>query len=221
MQPNPFPGKLITFEGIDGSGKSEQLVRTRNYLNASGLKPIFTKEPTDQPSGQIIYQILKNQHPHLKLTHMHPYDFQKLYFCDRVWHYKDKIIPSISGGLHVISDRGPVSCVFGAKSKNDFQALIELEKDIFKELGAVFYWPDANLIFDVPVDVAMERLLNKNKELDQFETEKKLTEVRQNYLDFAQIYPNCHVIDATGGEQNVFVQTRAILNQILQLPEWK
>ena len=221
MISNPYPGKFITFEGIDGSGKSEQYARSVSFLKAyfKDLKLALTKEPTDQPSGREIYSILRKQHPTLKLSEMHSYQFQEMYFRDRVWNYRNRVIPWISSGIHVLADRGPVSVVFGADSYANFDDLMNIQEQVFKYSGTDFIWPDGNIIYDVPVEVAMDRMLKSGKVLDQFEEIENLRRVRNNYLAFAQDYDNCYVIDGSKSPQEVFEMTKNVLYFILGLTD--
>lgn len=225
MQLNSYPGKLITFEGIDGSGKSQQFVRAKNFLAASQISVVCTKEPTDQPHGELIYDLLNGRQnaefPHLKLSEMHRFHIQSLYFRDRIWNYKNRINPSLRIGLHVLSDRGVVSKVYGAKSPDDFPVLSGIEEQFFLAANVLFIWPDLNLIYDVPVELAMARLNEQGKVLDKFETEKILYRIRENYLAFAKMYPNCLVIDGRPDEQTVFSETRKVLKQTLNLADQK
>src|SRR3989344_1379526 len=219
MLSNPYPGKFITFEGIDGSGKSEQYARTVNFLKAhfKDLKFSLTKEPTDQPSGQEIYAVLKGDHPFLKLSGLHPYHFQEMYFRDRVWNYKNRVIPWISSGINVLADRGPVSVVFGADSPANFQDLMLIQERTFQQAGVPFIWPDGNIVYDVPAEVAIDRMRESGKVLDQFEQIENLRRVRENYLAFAKEHVNSYVIDGTKSPQEVFEMTKRALYFILGL----
>lgn len=222
MLSNPYAGKFITFEGIDGSGKSEQFRRALTVMGAyhPEIKFFETKEPTKEASGVKIYDILFGRHPLFKLESMRPFDMQELYFEDRIVHYKNIVIPKLMDGIHVISDRGAASKVYGVNHPSDFVTLSKLEEDMFKQADVPYIWPDAILIYDVPVSVAMERLKAKNVELDKFEQEQNLIRVKQNYLDFANQFTNCHIIDGNADPTAVFVETRRILGKIFGVSEW-
>ena len=136
-------------------------------------------------------------------------------------HYRHLVIPKLMAGTHVISDRGVASKVYGVNHPSDFAELSRLEGEMFKEASIPYIWPDAILIYDVPVSVAMERLKAKNVELDKFEQEQNLIKVRQNYLDFAGRFPNCRIIDGTADPITVFGETRRLLGEIFGVSEWK
>ncbi len=223
MMKNFYPGKFITFEGIDASGKSEQFKRWRNVLQAfheaKFRKMFFTKEPdVEHPSGKEIYDLLLNRHPTLKIEELHSFEMQSRYFRNRTWHYRARVIPNLSKEFHVISDRGVGSLCFGASSPADFKPLMGIQEQAFEGAEVPFIWPDAILIYDVPADVTRARLETQGKELDFFE--KKLEfqmKVRDNYLAFAKEYPNCYVIDGSGQPEDVFTKTKEILGPILGL----
>ena len=199
MITNPYSGKFVTFEGIDGSGKSEQFSRTVRFMQAYHPKiPMAdTKEPTKNLSGVEIYNILHGRHSIYRLAEMHRFHFQSFYFKDRIWHYKSVVIPALNIGTHILSDRGVASGAFGAKSPDDFKTIIGIQEQMFLAAEVPFIWPDLILIFDVDVSVAMERLNKRGVALDQFEQEGNLKRVRENYLAFAKTYPNCRIVDGS------------------------
>lgn len=223
MIPNPYSGKYICFEGIDKSGKSEQFKRWGNvlraYHEAQFQKIFFTKEPdVEHESGREIYDLLCGKHPILKIEDLHPFEFQSRYFRNRIWHYQARVIPNLAKEFHVISDRGVASMCFGASSPTDFKPLMGIQEQAFLGAGVDFICPDAILIYDVPADIAGQRLLAQGKEPDAFEKDLKFQmKVRNNYLAFAKQYPNCYIIDGSGPAEEVFIKTKEILVPILGL----
>ncbi|GEM_PF-6925962 len=223
MIKNPYAGRLIHFEGIDSSGKSEQFKRWKNVLNAYHYaqfqKTFFTKEPNiEHPSGGEIYELLLGKHPTLKISDLHPFEMQSRYFRNRIWHYRARVIPYLAKEFNVISDRGVASLCFGASSPSEFRPLIGIEEQAFLGAEVPFIWPDAILIFDVPAEVARIRLQAQGKKLDAFEKDLEFQiRVRDNYLAFAKQYPNCHVIDSSGQPEEVFIRTKEVLTPILGL----
>lgn len=219
--PNPHKAKFVLFEGIDGSGKSEQYARTQNFLRASFPKIAvkYAKEPDDRHStGKEIYDILGGKHPGYKLERMQPYHMQAFYIENRMWNYRENIIPSLQKMAHVLQDRGVASSFcYGAKNPKEFYDLMGLHNRVFSAAQVPFFWPDLILIYDVPAQVAVKRMLKGGKKLDKFETESKLKLVRQNYLAFTSAYPNCVVIDGIQKPQDVFSVTKKHLMSLLEL----
>ena len=221
MIPNPFKAKFILFEGIDGSGKSQQYLRFQNFMNAyfPGISVDYLKEPDkDRPIGAEIYQIIKGKHLQHDLQRMSSYHLQAFYIEDRMINYREGIIPALMRGSHVAQDRGVASSFcYGSEATNEFADLMGLHDRIFSAAQMPFLWPDIILIFDVPVGVARERMIKSGKELDQFETTDKLSRVRENYIAFAETYPGCVVIDGTPNEQTIFSQVKTHLVSTLAL----
>jgi dTMP kinase len=223
MVKNPYVGKLITFEGIDASGKSEQFMRWKNVLQAfheaQFKKMFFTKEPdVGHPSGREIYELLQGEHKTLSIADLHPFEMQSRYFRNRIWHYRARVIPYLAKEFHVISDRSVGSICFGVSSPAEFKPLVGIEEQAFLGAEVQFIWPDAILIYDVPADVARQRMLEQRKELDAFEKDLDFQmKVRENYLAFAKQYPNCHIIDGSGQPEEVFTKTKEILVPMLEL----
>ena len=223
MVPNPYQGKFIQFEGIDASGKSGQFTRLKNYLQAfqkaQFRKTHFTKEPdVGHPSGVEIYKILQRKHETVNIDNLHPFEMQSRYFRNRIWHYPAEVLSYLAKEFNVISDRGVASMCFGVSSPVEFRPLMGIQEQAFLGAGTPFIWPDAILIFDVPADVARQRMLEQGKELDAFEKDVNFQmRVRENYLAFSKEYPNCHIIDGSGQPEEIFTRTKEILVPILGL----
>lgn len=223
MIKNSYAGKIIHFEGIDASGKSEQYTRWKNvlqaYHEAQFRKIFFTKEPdVDHPSGKEIYELLLNKHQTINIADLHPFEMQSRYFRNRIWHYREKVIFNLFKEFHVISDRGVASMCFGVSSPEEFRPLMGIQEQAFEGAEVPFIWPDAILIYDVPADVARQRMLAQGKELDAFERDLDFQmKVRDNYIAFAKQYPNCYIIDGSGQPEEVFIKTKEILVPMLGL----
>jgi len=223
MITNPYAGKIIHFEGIDASGKSEQYKRWENvlraYHEAQFRKMFFTKEPNvEHPSGEDIYKLLLGRHTDLKIENLHPFVMQSRYFRNRIWHYRARVIPNLAKEFDVISDRGVASMCYGVSSPADFEPLMGIQEQAFLGAEVPLIWPDAILIYNVSAEEARKRLLAKGKELDAFEKNLNFQMmVKENYLAFAKQYPNCHVIDGSGQPEEVFTKTKEILVPILGL----
>ena len=94
-------GKLITFEGLDGCGKSTQLEKVHDWLSSRGYTVLKTREPGGTKIGQQIRSILLNpEHKEL-----HPESELLLYLSDRIQHLQETIIPAKKDGKIVLCDR--------------------------------------------------------------------------------------------------------------------
>lgn len=218
MIKNPYPGKFITFEGIDGSGKSEQFKMIHEeLLNIAGLNVVFTKEPPNNSIGLEIYDILRGYHPVIKAEDLSDLDMQRKYFLARRMQYQDLNLPVLRAGVHVLSDRGIVSLVYGLRDIKELAQFLDIQKAMFDYCHVPFIAPDLNLIYDVDVDTAIKRLEEKEKKRDVFEQRLVLERVRVNYLAIAERIPNCVVVDGLAPVEEVFKSTRQHVFKLLGL----
>jgi dTMP kinase len=165
--------KFITFEGVDGAGKSTHLEWFANALRQRGIDLLLTREPGGTPLGERLREILLNQP-------MHPETEAMLMFAARREHVEQVIRPALQRGTWVISDRfSDASFAYQGGGRGVPLAKLEqLEQWVHADLQ-----PDLTLLFDIPIEVARQRLAN-NVSLDRFEQERGefFERVRQAYL---------------------------------------
>lgn len=154
-----FMTRFITFEGVDGAGKSTHLAWFAEALRARGAEVLVTREPGGTPLGEQLREMLLNQTMSIGTEAM-------LMFAARLEHVEQVIKPALLGGKWVISDRfSDASFAYqGAGRGMDWEKLRQLEQWVGLQ-------PDLTLFFDVPVEVARQRLAN-NVSLDRFEQEQ-------------------------------------------------
>jgi dTMP kinase len=209
---NDMPGKFIATEGIDLSGKSTQTQRIKSWLIAyQKLKVILTKEPTEGDIGKKIRAILKDKEVFDKTD---PFYLQELFARDSRIHVQNVIFPALKLGKIVCSDRFRSSLVFGAHKGNqiEIEMLMEMNQ---RYLGNYFIWPDAIFIFDISPQVAIERGKKQGRVFDEMEKLETLEAVRDNYLLLANLYPNCHIINAERTLEEVFTDVRTVIEALL------
>ncbi|HJV85019.1 MAG TPA: dTMP kinase [Noviherbaspirillum sp.] len=182
-------GKFITFEGIDGAGKSTHLDFVAEWLRTQGKTVIITREPGGTPLGEKLREILLHEKMHLETEAL-------LMFAARREHLAEVIEPGLARGDWVISDRftDATFAYQGGGRKLSLDKLEALEKWVHPHLQ-----PDLTLLFDVPLDVARARL-DATRELDKFEREKAdfFESTRKEYLRRAAQFPGrFRVIDST------------------------
>lgn len=153
--------KFITFEGVDGAGKSTHLAWFAEALQQRGLEVLVTREPGGTPLGEQLREILLNQAMSIGTEAM-------LMFAARLEHIEQVIKPALKAGKWVISDRfSDASFAYqGGGRGMDWDKLTQLEQWVHADLQ-----PDLTLFFDVPIEVARQRLAN-NVSLDRFEQEQ-------------------------------------------------
>lgn len=172
--------KFITFEGVDGAGKSTHLEWFANALRQRGIDLLVTREPGGTPLGERLREILLN-HP------MHAETETLLMFAARREHVEQVIRPALQRGTWVISDRfSDASFAYQGGGRGvALNKLEQLEQWVHGDLQ-----PDLTLLFDIPIEVARQRLAN-NISLDRFEQEQGafFEKVRQAYLARSQKTP--------------------------------
>lgn len=165
--------KFITFEGVDGAGKSTHLQWFADALRQRGIDLLVTREPGGTPLGEKLREILLNQPMHAETEAL-------LMFAARHEHVEQVIRPALQRGTWVISDRfSDASFAYqGGGRAVPLAKLEQLEQWVHGDLQ-----PDLTLLFDIPIEVARQRLSN-NASLDRFEQERGdfFERVRQAYL---------------------------------------
>lgn len=184
--------KFITFEGVDGAGKSTHLAWFADALRQRGLDVVVTREPGGTPLGEQLREILLNQPMSIGTEAM-------LMFAARLEHIEQVIKPALRADKWVISDRfSDASFAYQGGGRGlDWDKLTQLEQWVHPDLQ-----PDLTLFFDVPVEVARQRLRMSvraganNVSLDRFEQEQSdfFERVRAGYHKRVQQNPQRYVV---------------------------
>lgn len=187
-------GRFITFEGIDGAGKSTQHAWLVEYLRAQGRDVVATREPGGTPLGEKLRALLLVEPMHLETEAL-------LMFAARREHMAEVIEPALVRGAWVICDRF-VDASFAYQGGGRGLAWEKLEQLSAWTLGQL--QPDLTFIFDTPVAVAQDRLSKASASSgvarDRFEQEQAafFERVRAAYLRIAAENPlRVKLIDAT------------------------
>jgi dTMP kinase len=183
-------GRFISFEGIDGAGKSTQHAWLVQYLRDRGRAVVATREPGGTPLGEKLRSLLLAEPMHLETEAL-------LMFAARREHIAQVIAPALARGDWVICDRF-VDASFayqGGGRGLDWDKLKDLADWVLGDLE-----PDLTLIFDAPVAIAQQRLHAATANPDRFEQEQAdfFEKVRAAYIRIARENPNrVRLIDAT------------------------
>jgi dTMP kinase len=144
-QPHPYPGKLIIVEGIDGSGKSTQLLLLQKWLAAKGFSVFFT----EWNSSELVRETTRRGKKSKALT---PTTFSLLHatdFASRLYH---DILPPLKAGMLVLADR----YAYTAFARD---AVRGVSRDWVRKVYNFAVRPDLAFYFRVPIEVAIDRLL--------------------------------------------------------------
>lgn len=199
---------FITFEGIDGVGKSTQLDLLERYLLDLGKQVLRTLEPGGTELGQEIRHLLLHRKGEVSAR-----SEALLYAADRAHHVATKIKPALEAGMVVLSDRYFDSSVA-------YQgAARELNVD---EVRNISLWaidnllPDLTVLLDLPADEAMKRRGNKGTEPDRLEREQVefFERARNEYLKMAK-EARFLVVDASESPEQIHQQVIGRVSALL------
>ena len=200
-------GKFITFEGIDGAGKSSHVEWLAELLRQKGMTVHVTREPGGTELGEKLRELLLNMSMDLETETL-------LMFAARREHLARLIEPALANGDWVICDRfsDATYAYQGGGRGLERHKLQQLEQWVHGRLQ-----PDLTLLFDLPLDVARERIALASRVLDRFEQERAdfHERVRQAYLERWHASPGrIRVIDAQGSIEQIRKSLEEIVTSI-------
>lgn len=154
---------LITFEGIEGSGKTTQINLLHEYLTDKGYKVIKTREPGGTPFGESLRQIFLHER-----THVNPLSEMLLFMAMRTQHIEEVIIPALKEGRIVLCDRftDATYAYQGYGRGIDIEIIENLDRLVTKGL-----MPDLTVYLRCDVADGIKRKADSTPEMDRFETE--------------------------------------------------
>jgi dTMP kinase len=206
MSDTPQRGRFITLEGIDGAGKSTHLPWVEESLVRLGRRVWVTREPGGTPVGERLRAMLLHES-------MTPLAEALLMFAARREHCEREIWPRLGDGTWIVCDRfsDATYAYQGGGHGVPLETITALERAALGD-----FEPDLTLVFDVPAEVARERL-DDGRALDKFERQKDafFTRVRDAYLQRARAEPRrMRVIDATRTRTEVRAELQAIVEAL-------
>ena len=207
-------GTFITFEGIDGSGKSTQLRLVSNFLKGLGCDALVTREPGGTTIGlRLRAALLDAQEEVDPLTEL------LVFAADRAQHVRRILRPALQAGRVVISDRYADATVAYQGAGRGFKA--DLVEEIVR-LATEGLVPDLTLLFDLPVSESTNRTTrrsNVRNKLDRLDIEHRdfHERVRKAYLQIAAAQPErVKVIDSSGAVEDTQERLKSILVPFLK-----
>jgi dTMP kinase len=210
--------RFITFEGVDGSGKTTQLKVLENHLVARGKSCISTREPGGTSLGRLIRQALLEDGKQRVAAPAELF----LYLADRAQHVQEVILPALQRGKVVLCDRHTDSTLAyqGYGRGIDLGLLRSLNDIASRGLR-----PDLTLLFDCPVEIGLSRTVqrqsraaSKRSREDRFEREKIEfhEKVRKGFLELARAEPQrFRIIDAALSAPEVEREVKEIIDREL------
>jgi dTMP kinase len=211
--------RFVTFEGIDGTGKTTQLKALERHLQACGRSCVITREPGGTSLGNLIRQVLLEvgKHPIASPTELF------LYLADRAQHVQDVILPALNAGNVVLCDRYTDSTLAyqGYGRGIDLKLLRRLN-----EFAGGGVRPDLTFLLDCPVALGLSRTAQRQRTIatgesreDRFEREKLdfHERVRAGFLDIARTEAwRFRIINAARSAEEVAQEIRQIIDRELK-----
>src|SRR5271155_5532912 len=217
----PARGKFITFEGLDGSGKSTQVEKLARSLRAHGLSVTITREPGGTSAGEKIREVLL----HSATSGLSPLTEMALMFASRAQHIHEVILPALAEGKIVLCDRftDSTEAYQGGGRKLGTKPVLQLHTLLCGNLK-----PDLTLLLDNDVAVSVDRARRRNrkhsggrsqkesgKDENRFEQENRafFGRVRHAYLAIAAREPHrVHLVNARGTP----AETHAVIMELVR-----
>jgi dTMP kinase len=198
-------GRFITFEGIDGAGKSTQIQVVADVLRARGIDVVLTREPGGTPLAEALRTLVLNE----------PMDASTetlLLFAARSDHLERVLRPALAAGRWVLCDRfTDATYAYQAGGRGvPAERIATLEQWVHPDLQ-----PDLTLLFDVPPGIAAQRL-SQARAADRFESEQFgfFDAVRRLYLERAASFPErFFVVDGTASPEDIRGQLANLMAQ--------
>jgi dTMP kinase len=204
-----YKGLFLTFEGLDGCGKSTQAGHTTHMFRSAGFDVLELRDPGSTAVGEAARKILLNP----EFSEMDPTTEILLFAVARSQLVVEVILPALEKGRIVISDRfyDSTTAYQGYGRELDLDMVYQLNR-----IGAHKLVPDLTFIFDVDPAVSSERLTLSGKSPDRMENEKSAfhQRVRRGFLEIGRREPNrCYILDGMEKEEIIKEKIRLKLQK--------
>jgi dTMP kinase len=201
-------GIFITFEGLDGCGKSTQVRNTATFLRSKGCNVLEIRDPGSTTIGEAARAILLNR----EYTEMAPMTELLLFAVARSQLVSEIIKPALEKNMIVLSDRfyDSTTAYQGYGRKLDLNQVRQLNR-----IGAHGLVPDITFIFDIDPDMSVERMKQAGKSPDRMENEHNhfRERVRDGFLSIGRDEPDrCIILDGCESPDRISMTIQTILS---------
>ena len=199
-------GLFITFEGIDGCGKSTQLNLLSEYLKSEGLEVVITREPGAKGLGEKLREILLNYEGEVS-SNCEAF----LFLADRAQHIDTLVKPAIEAGKVVLCDRHTDSTI----AYQGYGRGVDLEQiKMLNGIATSGLMPDLTFVFDIDVEISQMRV-GKTKDRMESAGDDFHNRVRKGYIEIAKQEPErVKVITSDDSIENIFEKVKNIVERL-------
>lgn len=200
-------GLFVTFEGVDGCGKTTQIELLNKYLQSKGFKTLLTREPGAKGLGEKVREILLNYDGEVS-----PRCESFLFLADRAQNADCIIKPAIKNGVIVLCDRHTDSTI-AYQGYGRGVNIAELKS--LNDMAVGGLKPDLTFVFDIDAETSMQRVGSEKDRMESagFEFFEK---VRKGYLDIAKQEPErVKVIDSTKPIEQIHKEVLELLENVI------
>ena len=204
-------GFFITFEGIEGSGKTTQINLLAEFLKNKGYDVLVSREPGGTPLGEKIRHLLLD-------PQYESMDYRTeilLYAADRAQHVKEKIKPALERGEIVISDRfADSNLAYQAAGRGlDYEMVYQINDWVIDSI-----WPDLTFLLDIDIKKGLKRARSLSLDAAGDRLEREVDDfhqrVREAYLEMAEA-DRFALVNAGGSREEVHKDIKKIISRRL------
>lgn len=202
-------GYFITFEGVDGCGKTTQMKLLAEYLQNKGYDVVITREPGSRGLGEKIREILLHYEGDVSS------DAESfLFLADRAQNIDEIVNPAVSAGKIVLCDRHTDSTI----AYQGYGRGIDIKKlTLLNDIAVGERKPDMTFVFDIDIDTSMNRV---GQEKDRMESSGAdfFNKVRRGYLEIGKQEPErVKILDATKSIEEIFKDVSKFAEELFTL----
>lgn len=200
-----YNGKLITFCGLDGCGKTTMIKMLENKLNSLGINSVITKQPTNEVRKSEIFRTFMDKEDNTK------YDYRALSLfaaSDRIQHCNKVILPLLKNDRFVISDRYFYSNIANLRARG------YKEDNWIYEVYTHVPKPDIAFFLDIDIDTGLKRIRSRENEKNKWIDMELYNNLKKEYIYLAKKYSGI-IIDSNGDANLTFKKIWTEIEKIL------
>jgi dTMP kinase len=200
-------GRFITFEGLDGCGKTTQLEKLAGVLQSEGIEVLTTREPGGTAIGEKIRTVLLDS----RTAGLDPYSEMALMFASRAQQIAQVILPALEAGQWVLCDRftDSTEAYQGGGRQLGTEAVLDLHRVLCREV-----WPDLTILMDSDVSSSVRRARRRNREKANISDQDENRFEKESYTFFTRVHEAYLAIAEREPQRVVLVNARRPLDLV-------